>query len=170
MMVDSEKVRENKVRRMAERQGLALKKSRRRDPRAIDYGSYMLVDPHNNTLIYGGDFATGGFPDLDQIEDWLSQDFDEQYPVKTIETPVSEIPLPDIEGNMVDLAMKLVGAIAPEWPERQVRWVSYDIAFEIVQPVVEEVLYDCMDSIKEELNRQAQDRTDKVAKKLLEQV
>jgi hypothetical protein len=37
------KVRENKVRRMAERQGLQLVKSRRRDPLAIDFGTYWLV-------------------------------------------------------------------------------------------------------------------------------
>jgi hypothetical protein len=39
-----EKVRENRLRRMAARQGLQLVKSRRRDPRALDYGTYWLVD------------------------------------------------------------------------------------------------------------------------------
>ena len=39
-----EKVRENRLRRMASRQGLQLLKSRRRDPRALDYGTYWLVD------------------------------------------------------------------------------------------------------------------------------
>jgi len=37
------KVRENKLRRIAERQGLQLVKSRRRDPLAIDFGRYWLV-------------------------------------------------------------------------------------------------------------------------------
>ncbi|MGA2455575.1 MAG: hypothetical protein ABSG93_18875 [Solirubrobacteraceae bacterium] len=37
-----EKVRENRLRRMAQRQGLALVKSRRRDPRALDYRGYWL--------------------------------------------------------------------------------------------------------------------------------
>jgi hypothetical protein len=36
------KVRENRLRRMAERQGLTLTKNRRRDPRALDYGEYRL--------------------------------------------------------------------------------------------------------------------------------
>ena len=40
----TEKVRENRLRRMASRQGLQLMKSRRRDPRALDYGTYWLVD------------------------------------------------------------------------------------------------------------------------------
>jgi hypothetical protein len=41
-MDQSIKVRENRLRRMAERQGLRLVKSRRRDPLAIDYGRYRI--------------------------------------------------------------------------------------------------------------------------------
>lgn len=48
-----EKVRENRARRAAERQGLLLKKSRRRDPRAIDYGTFVLVDASTNALVAG---------------------------------------------------------------------------------------------------------------------
>jgi hypothetical protein len=36
-------VRENRLRRMAKRHGLELVKSRRRDPRALDFGTYQLV-------------------------------------------------------------------------------------------------------------------------------
>lgn len=36
-------VRENRMRRMAKRQGLILNKNRRRDPKALDYGRYWLV-------------------------------------------------------------------------------------------------------------------------------
>lgn len=43
-MDQSEKVHENRLRRMAERQGYTLVKSRRRDPRALDYGRYWLVN------------------------------------------------------------------------------------------------------------------------------
>ena len=39
-----EKIRENRLRRMARRQGLELIKSRTRDPWAVDYGSYTLID------------------------------------------------------------------------------------------------------------------------------
>ncbi len=46
-MDQDEKVRENRLRRMAERQGLALVKSRRRDPRAIDYDCWAIVDPES---------------------------------------------------------------------------------------------------------------------------
>ncbi|HMH94010.1 MAG TPA: hypothetical protein VK586_23390 [Streptosporangiaceae bacterium] len=41
-MDQSIKVRENRLRRMAERQGLRLVKSRRRDPLAVDFGKYRV--------------------------------------------------------------------------------------------------------------------------------
>ena len=63
------KVQENRVRRMAKRQELILKKSRRRDPRATDYGSYMLVD-YNNGLVLG----EGQQTTLDGVEKWLTSD------------------------------------------------------------------------------------------------
>lgn len=40
------KVRENKARRAAERQGYALHRNRRRDPRALGYGTYSLSSRH----------------------------------------------------------------------------------------------------------------------------
>ncbi len=42
-MTLEEKVRENRLRRMAERRGLVLTRSRRRDPLALDYGLYRLL-------------------------------------------------------------------------------------------------------------------------------
>jgi hypothetical protein len=38
-----DKVLENRLRRMLQRRGYQLIKSRRRDPRAIDYGGYMIA-------------------------------------------------------------------------------------------------------------------------------
>lgn len=57
------KVRENRLRRMAERQGLTFSRSRRRDPLAVDYGQVTL---RRN----GRDVFTT--TDLDQLEGWLS--------------------------------------------------------------------------------------------------
>ena len=62
-----DKVRENKLRRMAERQGLRLEKSRRRDPRAYDYGTYQLVDANTNWLV-ASNHNTGYGLDLDEVE------------------------------------------------------------------------------------------------------
>ncbi|MGC0271734.1 hypothetical protein ACO0LV_01905 [Pseudactinotalea sp. Z1739] len=49
----SDKVRENRARRAADRQGLTLHKSRRRDPRALGYGRYQLNDATTNTVVAG---------------------------------------------------------------------------------------------------------------------
>ena len=60
----AEKVRENRLRRMAERQGLELRKSRRRDPRAKDYGRWYIVDVEREieaAEIGGYDVATESY-------------------------------------------------------------------------------------------------------------
>ena len=49
------KVRENRLRRMASRQGLRLEKSRQRDPMALDYGKYRLVNgPPGHIYVFIG--------------------------------------------------------------------------------------------------------------------
>lgn len=48
-----EKVHENRVRRMARRQGLELRKSGRRDPLALDFGRYVLVDAASGAIVAG---------------------------------------------------------------------------------------------------------------------
>jgi hypothetical protein len=68
--MQEDKIRENRLRRMAERQGLYLKKSRRRDPLALDYGAYWLIDPHTNTVVAGDDRL--GIS-LDDVEHYLSE-------------------------------------------------------------------------------------------------
>jgi hypothetical protein len=62
----AEKVRENRLRRMATRQGLALVKTRRRDPRAYDFGTYSLVLVSINAVWNGAEGL-----DLDQVEERL---------------------------------------------------------------------------------------------------
>jgi hypothetical protein len=66
----SSKVAENKVRRAAERQGLLLQKSRRRDPRAIDYGGYMLVDQEKNFAVFGA-HPNAYSASLEEVADFL---------------------------------------------------------------------------------------------------
>jgi hypothetical protein len=67
----TDKVRENRLRRMAERQGLRLVKSRRRDPRAIGYGTYGLIDGRNRLVL--GDRQNGYGYTLDEVETWLTK-------------------------------------------------------------------------------------------------
>ncbi len=55
---------------MARRQGLELVRSRRRDPRALDYGGYLLRDPSTNLAAYS--VGWNGFgARLDDVESWL---------------------------------------------------------------------------------------------------
>lgn len=68
--MDPEKVRENRLRRMAARQGLVLKKSRRRDPRAFDYGNYWLTDKKTGFLVAGGEWGIN----LDEVQNWLTEE------------------------------------------------------------------------------------------------
>lgn len=62
-MDDETKVRENRLRRVAARRMLTLSKTRRRDPRAFDYGSYLLTDSRGTEVHRS--------PDLDDIEQFL---------------------------------------------------------------------------------------------------
>ena len=62
----AEQVRENRLRRMAERQGLRVVKSRRRDPLARGYGTYTLQDENGRTL------AGPGLSD-DELEEALGK-------------------------------------------------------------------------------------------------
>jgi hypothetical protein len=47
-----DKVRENRVRRAAERQGLRLIKSRRRDENAWDHGTYGLLSAETSAVVW----------------------------------------------------------------------------------------------------------------------
>jgi hypothetical protein len=60
-MDNDEKIRENRLRRMAARQGYKILKSRRRDPLATDYDTYRL----NRGAVTTGPMT------LDQVETWL---------------------------------------------------------------------------------------------------
>lgn len=66
----SEKVRENRLRRALARQGYGLTKSRRRDPRAYDFGAFWVVDPDTNSVV-AGDEKVG--MTLDEIEAWANR-------------------------------------------------------------------------------------------------
>jgi hypothetical protein len=66
------KVYENRLRRIAERRGFLLRKSRRRDPLALDYG-YQLVDARTGKVVAENRVAGRGFGlTLKQVEEWLT--------------------------------------------------------------------------------------------------
>ena len=68
-----DKVRENRLRRMADRQGLRLLKSRRRDELALDYGQYAIVSLQSGGTIHPHDSAgrTIYVLDLDDVAEYL---------------------------------------------------------------------------------------------------
>jgi len=72
MIPTSEKVRENRLRRMAARQLLRLEKSRTRDPRAATYNRYRLVDERNIVVEGARQYAFDAT--LDLIEHFLAND------------------------------------------------------------------------------------------------
>jgi hypothetical protein len=47
------KVEEARVRRIARRRGFTLKKSPRRDPLAIDFNRYLLIDALRDCVVFG---------------------------------------------------------------------------------------------------------------------
>jgi hypothetical protein len=67
-----DKVRENRLRQVAQRQGLRLEKSRRRDPRALTYGTYRLVNLQTSEV---AELPTGYGMTLEAVEYHLNQDW-----------------------------------------------------------------------------------------------
>ena len=61
------KVKENRLRRIAKRRGFILKRSRRRDPQALDYGKYWLVDARHGGSVFADEWGV----ELEVVEDWL---------------------------------------------------------------------------------------------------
>jgi hypothetical protein len=61
-----DRAHEARLRRLAERQGLRLTKSRRRDPQFYDFGVFWVSDPYTNSLLsseYG--------MNIDEVEAYL---------------------------------------------------------------------------------------------------
>jgi hypothetical protein len=50
MTPEQVKIFEARLRRAAKRQGMIMRKSRTRDPRAIDYGTYRLLDENSGNV------------------------------------------------------------------------------------------------------------------------
>jgi hypothetical protein len=70
----ADKVLENRLRRKLARMGYRLEKSRRRDPDAIDYGKYWVIDLKTNVLVFGGS-EVNGIPDatLEEVANWITE-------------------------------------------------------------------------------------------------
>jgi len=70
-MNDSDKVRENRMRRIAKRRGYVLTRCRYRDPRAIGYGGYILADIQNRAVL--GTSPHEYSATLDDVEEFFTE-------------------------------------------------------------------------------------------------
>jgi hypothetical protein len=92
--MSDQKVRENRLRRVAERRGMKLLKSRRRDPDAIDFGGFMLVDAYTNAVIEGATHHAYS-ASLDDIETVLSPQKALAAVSALLKAPIEETPKRD---------------------------------------------------------------------------
>lgn len=72
MSPETEKTRETRLRRQADRRGLRLQKSPRRDPGAWDFGTYQLVDAREGWVVAEQMTGQGYGMTLDEVEEWLN--------------------------------------------------------------------------------------------------
>jgi hypothetical protein len=68
----TEKLTESRLGRMAARRGLRIAKSRTRDPRASDYGRYMLRDVNTRVIVAGTTSVGQALWTLDDVEAYLT--------------------------------------------------------------------------------------------------
>jgi hypothetical protein len=69
------KIRENRLRQVADRQGLRLEKSHARNENDITYGTYQLVTHQYGGTVHADCTAGRGYGlDLDDVEEYLSGD------------------------------------------------------------------------------------------------
>jgi hypothetical protein len=66
----NDKARENRLRRLAKKQNLYLRKSRVRHTNVDDWGGYMILDPYQNVVVAGERFNLT----LDDVENFLKED------------------------------------------------------------------------------------------------
>ena len=67
----AEKVRVNRLRRALKRQGRLLIKSRVRNPRAPDFGGFMIVNMAANT-VEAGEIGSPLALSIDEVEAWIA--------------------------------------------------------------------------------------------------
>jgi hypothetical protein len=87
MAPDTDKTRETRLRRLAERRGLRLQKSPRRDPGAWDFGTYQLVDAREGWIVAEQMAGQGYGMNLDDIEEWLTGKAASMYKITAVLKP-----------------------------------------------------------------------------------
>jgi hypothetical protein len=70
-VTQAEKIRENRLRLAAKRQGYMLAKNRQRDPLALNYGRWKITDPATSAAVAHD--GSSPWLTLDQAEGWLTR-------------------------------------------------------------------------------------------------
>lgn len=73
-MSDPTKIRENRLRKMADRQGVWLVKPLRRDPYGAEFGRYFIAVQHWQRAPVAGKVDGMARMTLDDVEAWLTAD------------------------------------------------------------------------------------------------
>jgi hypothetical protein len=73
-------VRAKRLRRIAKRRGLDIRRARTRDPRDIEYERWMIIDPHRNAVVAGTDLDGRPNMTLDEVEAWLMNQVPIRWP------------------------------------------------------------------------------------------
>lgn len=123
MSADTEKTRETRLRRQAERRGLRLQKSPRRDADARDFGTYQLVDEREGWIVAEQLAGQGYGLTLDDVEEWLNGDAVRYYRVTAL-MKVRPFPALTAEqrdrftGAIGELFSRMIMQPSVEWDER----------------------------------------------------
>jgi hypothetical protein len=121
----TDKTRETRLRRLAERQGMRLQKSPRRDPNARDFGTYQLVDAAEEWTVLAGPLGYG--MSLDDIELWFDKEAVRMFKVAAI---MQAKPFPDVTDEQ---RQRFTTAIGDLFSSKfvlpaQVQWITADQA------------------------------------------
>jgi len=122
MAPDTDKARETRLRRLAERRGLRLQKSPRRDPHASDFGTYQLVDAREGWIVAEQPAGQGYGMTFDDIEEWLGKAV-LMYKITAL-MKVRSFPALSAEqrqrftGAISDLFSRMIMPPSVEWDER----------------------------------------------------
>jgi len=73
MRSETEKARESRLRRAANRHGCRLTKSRSRDPNNIDFGLYSVIDNEYNCIVNEANVNSIYAWTLDDVEGWVGE-------------------------------------------------------------------------------------------------
>jgi hypothetical protein len=106
------KIRENRLRKAADRQGLRLEKSHARNENDITYGTYQLIDHQYGGTVHAVCTAGRGYGlDLDDVEEILSAVMDMERIHELHNVGQSDDAIAQEVGRPISNVRKIIGII-----------------------------------------------------------